>query len=127
MLLSYQTTRTFHFVLKRKIVNLFLQLVYNNSNNTLAPVSCFQPFNVQVLSKQHDVHYHCFTHTKPKLRMFKHIFHTLKTKMFPSIEQNSQSCASFPKPCFSQLILIFNFVQCNTGLIQLVTNLKMSN
>lgn len=59
--------------------------------------------------------------------MFKQIFHTFKTKMFPNIEQNSQSWASFPKPCFFQFILIFNFVQCNTGLIQLVANLKMSN
>lgn len=47
--------------------------------------------------------------------------------MFPSMKQNSQSCSSFPKPRFFQFILIFNFVQYNTGLIQLVTNLKMSN
>lgn len=67
-----------------------------------------------------------FQMRKPKLRMFKQIFHTLKTKMFPSMEQNSQSC-TFPKPCFFQFILIFNSEQCNTVLIQLVTNLKMSN
>jgi len=45
---------------------------------------------------------------KPKLSVFKQIFHTLKTKIFPGMEQNSQALS--PKPCFFQLILIFDFV-----------------
>lgn len=64
---------------------------------------------------------------KTKLRMFKQVFHNLKKEMLPSMEQNSQSYTSFPKPRFLQLILIFNSVHCNTGLIPLVTNLKISN
>lgn len=59
--------------------------------------------------------------------MFKQVFHNLKKEMLPSMEQNSQSYASFPKPRFLQFILIFNSVHCNTGLIPLVTNLKISN